>query len=329
MGLSNLSFSATNINAGNYADRPAQCKEGDIYVATDEKILSVCYVNGEYDEFKSASEIYREIQRLDKKVWNTETELQNFDLTDCFVNNDSIKLGVLNQSEANLPDNNEVSSGTRSNAMGIKIQTKSEISYIEVLPSPTNSNPTHIGIADETGNTLYEIPYAVDWQKLEYALQPSTNYYLYLRGDAWYLGYQATASFPYTSDLFDAVAKINDVLGTPTISTGNCCFDSIKATYEEKKISGVAVSPIVTPSDIAKWEFAYFDIAPDGETITVDVLNADDAVLLSDISDGESLKSIASTESIKLRFNLSRANTANSPAINNAILKWINILTSV
>jgi hypothetical protein len=35
MGLSNLSFSATNINVGAYADRPARCKAGDIYVCTD------------------------------------------------------------------------------------------------------------------------------------------------------------------------------------------------------------------------------------------------------------------------------------------------------
>jgi hypothetical protein len=35
MGLSDLSFSATNINTGNYADRPAQCKPGDIYICTD------------------------------------------------------------------------------------------------------------------------------------------------------------------------------------------------------------------------------------------------------------------------------------------------------
>jgi hypothetical protein len=44
MGLSNLSFSATNINAGAYADRPAQCKEGDIYVCTDGDGITTPYL---------------------------------------------------------------------------------------------------------------------------------------------------------------------------------------------------------------------------------------------------------------------------------------------
>jgi hypothetical protein len=42
MGLSNLSFSATNINAGNDADKPANCKPGDIYIATDTNIMYKC-----------------------------------------------------------------------------------------------------------------------------------------------------------------------------------------------------------------------------------------------------------------------------------------------
>jgi hypothetical protein len=43
MGLSNLSFSATNLNVGNDADKPLYPKAGDIYVATDTKITYTCY----------------------------------------------------------------------------------------------------------------------------------------------------------------------------------------------------------------------------------------------------------------------------------------------
>jgi hypothetical protein len=51
MGLSNLSFSATNINAGAYADRPAQCKVGDMYICTDQEppMILYCKVNGSWD----------------------------------------------------------------------------------------------------------------------------------------------------------------------------------------------------------------------------------------------------------------------------------------
>jgi hypothetical protein len=35
MGLSNLSFSATNVSAGKYADAPISCTPGDIYICTD------------------------------------------------------------------------------------------------------------------------------------------------------------------------------------------------------------------------------------------------------------------------------------------------------
>jgi hypothetical protein len=45
MGLSNLSFSATNVNAGNDADKPVLCKVGDQYIATDTNILYVCFSN--------------------------------------------------------------------------------------------------------------------------------------------------------------------------------------------------------------------------------------------------------------------------------------------
>lgn len=35
MGLSNLSFSATNVKKGAYADAPVSCMPGDIYICTD------------------------------------------------------------------------------------------------------------------------------------------------------------------------------------------------------------------------------------------------------------------------------------------------------
>lgn len=42
MGLSNLSFSATNINVGKDADKPVSCKPGDIYISTDTEEILFC-----------------------------------------------------------------------------------------------------------------------------------------------------------------------------------------------------------------------------------------------------------------------------------------------
>lgn len=43
MGLSNLSFSATNVNSGLDKDKPIQCKPGDLYLATDTLKIYACY----------------------------------------------------------------------------------------------------------------------------------------------------------------------------------------------------------------------------------------------------------------------------------------------
>ena len=89
-----------------------------------------------------------------------------------------------------------------------------------------------------------------------------------------------------------------------------------------------AISPAVTPTNLAKWEYAYLEIDPDGETITADILDAaDDSLLIENITDGHSLHDISSDTNLKIRFNLSRADTANNPKVYNAILKWINVLT--
>lgn len=46
MGLSDTVFGATNLKSGADADKPVNPKPGDIYVATDNNILYVCYASG-------------------------------------------------------------------------------------------------------------------------------------------------------------------------------------------------------------------------------------------------------------------------------------------
>lgn len=53
MGLSELSFSATNINVGLDADKPINPRQGDIYVANDTKRVLVCYDAGVWTDANS------------------------------------------------------------------------------------------------------------------------------------------------------------------------------------------------------------------------------------------------------------------------------------
>jgi hypothetical protein len=52
MGLSNLSFGATNINTGLAEDEPIQCKAGDLYLQTDTEQLRACFESGVFKDVK-------------------------------------------------------------------------------------------------------------------------------------------------------------------------------------------------------------------------------------------------------------------------------------
>lgn len=64
MGLSNLSFSATNISAGNDADKPVNPQPGAQYVAVDTKKLYVCYIEGSWENPVDISETISEYRQL-------------------------------------------------------------------------------------------------------------------------------------------------------------------------------------------------------------------------------------------------------------------------
>jgi hypothetical protein len=49
MPLGDIIFSATNLKSGADADKPSSPKVGDLYVATDTKIVYACYVNGSWE----------------------------------------------------------------------------------------------------------------------------------------------------------------------------------------------------------------------------------------------------------------------------------------
>jgi hypothetical protein len=69
------------------------------------------------------------------------------------------------------------------------------------------------------------------------------------------------------------------------------------------------------PTDIDSYDLATFQATPDGETVTVDVEDANGNVLLSDISKDTDISGISTSKNVKLRANLARTNTANNPTV--------------
>ena len=65
MGLSELSFSATNINVGLAADEPLNPRAGDLYLQRDKQVLRLCFVNGTWVDANPNPEIRRRLKYVD------------------------------------------------------------------------------------------------------------------------------------------------------------------------------------------------------------------------------------------------------------------------
>ena len=76
------------------------------------------------------------------------------------------------------------------------------------------------------------------------------------------------------------------------------------------------------PNDVYLWHTATFHRTLDNETVTVDILDESDNVLLSDISHRTDISSINSATNIKIRANISRNDSTNNPTLDSAYRKW-------
>ena len=65
MGLSNLTFSATNVSSGLDADKPLNPTVGQIYVSTDTGDTLVCYIDGIWSSISSKESILEKITIVD------------------------------------------------------------------------------------------------------------------------------------------------------------------------------------------------------------------------------------------------------------------------
>ena len=93
-------------------------------------------------------------------------------------------------------------------------------------------------------------------------------------------------------------------------------------------VDGLSGSAIVewdtgVPSDIKSWDLATYQATLDGETVTVDILDGNDSVLHSDVSQNFDISTVANTKNVKIKANLSRASTSNNPTFDYAARRWV------
>ena len=323
MGLGNITFGGNNVRFGNDADKPKYPNVGDEYTAIDTQKKYICYENNIWKSMFDLSQVYKDVQRLDKQVWNTETELSGFTLENCFLNGDKINLNSIT-SQGVLRYGYE----TLTSKTGIEIRVKKPTTQLKFFLNSNNSNVSKIYVVSSTTNNilytqdvtespgeLITINYNFDTSDYLILVDNDGNDYTPAIDDMLEYSYYINGE---TIDIITGIENNN------TAQDKRRVFDYII----DMSPAGSATSPEVTPANLAKWEYAYFEIDPDGETITADILDAaNDSVLIENISDGESLHDISSDTNLKIRFNLSRADTANNPKVYNAILKWINVLS--
>ena len=365
----------TNFDHGLLVDRPENPEVGQIYAVTDKNRLDICYIKGEWVENVSTADIFLNVQRLDRKVWNTESELSNFSMdsglkvdTDYIRHINPFEIIELNLITTETIQGNRdiffkadglkfytITGGTAyeydlSVAWDISTASLNQSVEIDTLPNALFFKPDGMKLYILFSSVIKEYDLSVAWDIStailnQYISLDGTNLGLRLKSDGsqLYLAsfntkkiyrYDLSVAWDISTASLNQSVDVNMECQGVHFNPDGSIFYTIDYSNNLKEFeipisdNVTATSPAVTPANLAKWEYAYFEIDPDGETITVDILDAaNDSVLIENINDGESLHDISSDKNLKIRFNLSRADTANNPKVYNAILKWINVLT--
>ena len=311
----------TNFDHGLLVDRPENPEVGQIYAVTDLDRLDICYTKGKWEPVTDMASIYKDVQRLDKQVWNTAVEMDNWVLTNCLasVNNGTI-IPEINSTAATMSGLLENPSG---GARGMKIKTLSDMHGIilGMVSSGTlrlyDSSHTLLDTSTMTATAGTEVLYM-------YPFQANTIYYLERVETTGIPHCLGSAVYNNSADIEILAERYN---GTE-YSTNYALFNSMKpVTNKIKNLTGSAVSPLVSPENIQKWEYIYFDTLDTDNILSIDILDSSDGVLISGVSDGDSINSIPNDTDIKIKFNYSASFDTEYFEIHNAILKWINVLT--
>lgn len=321
MGLGNITFGGNNVRFGNDADKPVSPNPGDEYIALDTRKKYVCYENNIWKSVFDSSQIYKDVQRLDKQVWNTAVEMDKWVLTNCLasVNNGTI-IPEINSTAATMSGVLENSS---SSVKGMKFKTLSDMPGIILGMVTTctlrlyDSSHTLIETSTVTATAGTDVLYM-------YPFQANTIYYLERVETTAIPHSNGSAVYNNSADIEILAERYNNY----EISGDYALFDSMKpVTNKIKNLTGSAVSPLVSPVNIQKWEYIYFDTLDTDNILSVDILDSSDGVLISGVHDGDSINSIPNDTDIKIKFNYSASSDTEYFEIHNAILNWINVLS--
>jgi hypothetical protein len=174
MGLSNLSFSATNINAGNDADRPP-ATVGGLYIATDTNKVYVCYVDGEWTVLIAPETVLSNIVALAGSVVSniTVSSLSSTDGTEVFYEDDTTNSFVNSTSNhytnevrlKNIPSVNPIKikyflqkTGGSSDAYGVLQKNGVDIGSIQSV-TPGNSGTKYELVSDVLPTDVFRVRY--------------------------------------------------------------------------------------------------------------------------------------------------------------------------
>jgi len=104
----------------------------------------------------------------------------------------------------------------------------------------------------------------------------------------------------------------------------NLYLDNIKSVKSTKEKSGNALVywDSGSPEDINSWDIATLQKSLDNETVTVDVEDSNQNLVKSDISPNTDISDIDNTTDVRLRVNISRSDTSNSPTLDYAARRF-------
>lgn len=214
----------------------------------------------------------------------------------------------------------------RNTEKGLIIKANTDLLGIKVTTSSNTSVGSGVKIYDQsTGDMIKQVATTItpnktiELKNIDSPLLLSGKEYrvVIYHNTAFSVGsydYPSDALLPYTSTDVDILDGIE---GT-TAQGFTLGFKAVQAIKPQDALSGsTTVKWSSIPTLIRAWDLVTYQNTEDGETVTIDVIDAsDDSVLFASIGQNFDISTISKTINPGLKINLSRASAANNPTCN-------------
>jgi hypothetical protein len=223
---------------------------------------------------------------------------------------------------------------TDNGTQGVIVNPNTALYGVKATMSANTSGATHAYLVRHSdGALLAEKTFSDlsggDTVQLEAPLEAGTEYRFVFDADGsnWKEGYYNSPDFPYSSSDIDVTHTFND--GNTTISWFSSVND-VTAVLPTTAYSGSAAVEWPDDRAVAEWDVATFHRAADGGTVDVFVAYNDGSGWTranggNAISRAYSLAddaAISPGDNVRLEFELSRTDGAQSPRVDAAYLSW-------